>query len=97
MAFCTVLEWDNDFPFDRYQELNRRAGDHEELPEGCLARIVGLLEQGARIIEVWHSDEDARLFSEKNTHLIAEMEIPPPARVAAFEANIFQARGTDVS
>jgi hypothetical protein len=30
-------------------------------------------------------------------HLIAEMEIPPPARVAAFEPNIFQARETEIT
>ena len=94
MAFCTVLEWDDAFPFDRYDELNARAGDHASLPDGCLARIVGAVQGGARIIEVWHSDEQAKRFSDKNSHLIGELQIPPPARVAAFQTSIFQARET---
>jgi hypothetical protein len=94
MAFCTVLEWDASFPFDRYQKLNTRAGDHDALPAGCLARVVGPVEQGALIVEVWQSDEHAKRFSDKNSHLIAELQIPPPSRVAAFEPSIFQARET---
>jgi hypothetical protein len=50
---------------------------------------------GAQIIEVWESNEHARRFSEKNTPLIAELRIPPPARVSASEATIFQARQTN--
>jgi hypothetical protein len=92
MAFCTLLEWEADFPFDRYHELNERAGDHSALPEGCLARVVGPVETGARIMEVWQSDEDAKRFSDKNSPLIAELQIPPPSRVAAFETSIFQTR-----
>lgn len=95
MAYCTVLEWDEGFPFARYAELNDRAGDHKQLPDGCLARIVGPMQTGAQIIEVWESNEHARRFSEKNTPLIAELQIPPPSRVAAFEATTFQARPTN--
>ena len=40
MAFCTLLEFDNTFDLDRYADMASRAG-HAELPEGCLARIVG--------------------------------------------------------
>ena len=94
MAFCTLLEWDSDFPSARYEELNRRAGDHDLLPDGCLTRILGPVEAGARIIEVWESDQHAKRFSDKNSHLIAELQIPPPSRVAAFETSIFQARTT---
>jgi hypothetical protein len=94
MPYCTLLEWDSDFDLDRYDELNQRAGAHSGLPEGCLARVVGPVETGARIIEVWQSSEHAARFSEKNSPLIAELEIPPPARVAAFETTIFQARET---
>ncbi len=94
MAFCTLLEWDESFPFDRYQELNAQAGDHDALPDGCLARVLGAAQDGARIIEVWQSDEHAKRFSDKNSHLIAELQIPAPSRVAAFETNIFQARQT---
>jgi hypothetical protein len=92
MAFCTLLEWDDGFPFDRYGELNARAGDHAFLPEGCLARVVGAVDGGARIIEVWQSSEHAKRFSDQNSHLIAELQIPPPARVAAFETTVFRAR-----
>jgi hypothetical protein len=48
MAYCTVLEWDETFPFDRYDELNDRAGDHKQLPDGCLARVVGPVQAGPR-------------------------------------------------
>ena len=41
MAFCTLLEWDSGFPFDRYQQMNDRTASHQQLPEGCLSRIVG--------------------------------------------------------
>jgi hypothetical protein len=67
MAYCTVLEWDKGFPFDRYDELNDRSGDHKQLPDGCLARVVGPVETGAQIIEVWESTEHAKRFSDKNT------------------------------
>ena len=92
MAFCTLLEWDSAFPFDRYQEMNDRTESHAALPEGCLSRIVGRPDAGAAIIEVWRSADDARLFSERNAHLLAEFDMPAPARVAAFETAIFQAR-----
>lgn len=94
MAFCTMLEWHEPFPFDRYEELNERAGDHGSLPDGCLARVVGAVEAGAAIIEVWESEQAAARFSEKNSHLVGELQIPPPARVATFETSIFQARKT---
>lgn len=92
MPFCTLLEWDNGFDLGRYDELNQRAGTHEDLPDGCLARIVGLVESGARIIEVWESDQDAQRFSEQNTPLIAELQIPPPTGVAAFPTTTFLSR-----
>jgi len=93
MAFCTLLEWDSAFPFDRYQQMNNRAGSHAELPEGCLSRIVGHPDgDRAAIIEVWRSSADAQRFSEQNAHLLAEFGMPPPTRVAAFETSIFQSR-----
>ena len=94
MPFCTLLEWDSGFDPERYQELNERAGTHKKLPEGCLARIVGLVQSGARVIEVWESEEHAERFSEQNTPLIREVNIPPPTGVAAFETMIFQARAS---
>jgi hypothetical protein len=90
MAFCTLLEFDGAFPFDRYQEMNNRAQSHAALPEGCLSRIVGHPDGGAAIIEVWRSADDARRFSEQNAHLLAEFGMPSPTRAAAFETTIFQ-------
>jgi hypothetical protein len=89
MPFCTLLEWDADFDMARYDELTQRAGGHDELPDGCLARIVGSVESGARVIEVWRSEEDARRFSEQNTPLIREVNMPPPTGVATFETTVF--------
>jgi hypothetical protein len=52
MPFCTLLEWDSGFDQALYDHLNERAGTSDGLPEGCLARIVGRVESGARVIEV---------------------------------------------
>ena len=90
MAYCTLLEFDSTFPFDRYQELNDRADGHATLPDGCLSRVVGRPDGAAMIIEVWRSADDAHRFSEKNTHLLAEFGMPAPTRVAAFDTAIFQ-------
>jgi len=90
MAFCTLLQWDSAFPYDRYEELNKRAQGHATLPEGCLARIVGGTDGAATIIEVWQSGDDARRFSEQNTPLLAEFDMPSPIRVTAFETTIFE-------
>jgi hypothetical protein len=92
MPFCTLLEWDSGFDRELFDRLNERAGISDELPDGCLSRIVGLVESGARVIEVWESQDDARRFSEQNTSLIAELNIPPPTGVAAFETNVFMVR-----
>jgi hypothetical protein len=93
MAFCTLLEWDSAFPFDRYQQMTDHTASHQELPEGCLSRIAGRADNGgAAIIEVWRSSGDAQRFSEQNAHLLAEFGMPAPTRAAAFETNIFQTR-----
>jgi len=92
MAFCTLLEWDSGFDQALYDHLNERAGTGDELPDGCLARIVGLAESGARVIEVWESDAHAKRFAEQSTPLIRELNIPPPTGVAAFETTVFMAK-----
>lgn len=92
MAFCTQLEWDSDFPFDRYEDMTRRAGSHESLPQGCLARIVGRKDTGAYILEVWKSSDDARRFGEASGPLLKEFRMPMPSRSAAFETVIFETR-----
>jgi hypothetical protein len=92
MPFCTLLEWESDFDFAAYEALNKKAGVHDRLPDGCVGRIVGPVEGGARIIEVWQTGDDAGRFNEKNGHLIADFNIPPPSRVSAFETTEFQLR-----
>ena len=93
MAFCTLLEWESAFPFDRYQQMNDRTESHAGLPKGCLTQVVGRGDgDAATIIEVWRSGDDAQRFSEHNAHLLTEFGMPPPTRVAAFETSIFQTR-----
>jgi hypothetical protein len=70
--------------------MNEKAGVHDRLPDGCLTRIVGLVDSGARIIEVWQTSDDAGRFNEKHGHLIAKFNIPSPTRVSAFDATTFQ-------
>jgi hypothetical protein len=53
---------------------------------------VAAVEDGALIMEVWESPDDARRFSEKNSSSVAEFRIPPPDRTAAFETTIYTAR-----
>jgi hypothetical protein len=92
MPFCTLLEWDAGFDMADIDELNERAGVQDDLPDGCLARIVGRVPTGARVIEVWESEDDARRFSERTAPLISEVNIPPPTGVAAFETTVFKSR-----
>jgi hypothetical protein len=90
VAFCTELEWDKDFPFDRYDSMTRRSGTHDVLPDGCLVRIVGKIETGARILEVWESPDHAKRFGESTAGLLTEFRMPAPTRAAAYEAVTFQ-------
>ena len=89
MTFCTLLEWQHEFDFDRYRQLNERAGP-EELPDGCLTRVVGPLDGGgACVIEVWESAERAGRFAERTSPAIAELQVRPPDRVTAFAPTIY--------
>ncbi len=93
MAFCTLLDWDTNFPFDRYVEMSRRAGSHDSLPEGCLVRIVGKgKDGGAHIVEVWATADDARRFGESSGPLLKEFQMPMPSRSVAFETVVFKTR-----
>ena len=64
MAFCTIVEWNTDADFGRLTGLTESDGTQMELPAGCLSRIVGQLETGECVIEVWQAGEDAKRFSE---------------------------------
>jgi hypothetical protein len=89
MAFCTIVEWDGDVDFNRFAALNETSGAQDELPAGCLSRIVGRVKTRACVIEVWQSGEDARRFSEESAPQISASEMPPPTRVEGFEATVF--------
>ena len=91
MAFCTHLEWDGPFPFDRYVAMVKRSG-HGNLPQGCLARVVGRKEKGAFVLEVWETSDDARRFGEGSAPLLREFDMPMPTRTAAFETVVFETR-----
>ena len=86
------MEWDSGFDRAMFDHLTERAGTIDELPDGCLTRIVGRVESGARVIEVWESDQDAQRFAERTTPLIQELKIPPPTSVAAFPTTVFIAK-----
>jgi len=92
MAYCTQLEWDKDFPFERYQSMAEDPSSHADLPDGCLARIVGRIGSGARIFEIWESSDDARRFGEDSRGLLTEFKMPMPDRTAAFELETFRIR-----
>ena len=92
MAFCTQLEWDRAFPFDRYEAMTK-SGGHDGLPQGCLARVVGRAkEDGAYVLEVWQSPDDARRFGESSAPLLKQFEMPMPTRTTAYETVVFETR-----
>lgn len=81
MAFCTIVEWDQDLT-----EALVGLHDREAPPEGALVRLVGATDSGTYAIEIWRSGEDARQFAESNAPALAASALPPPTRVAGFEA-----------
>lgn len=93
MPFCTLVEWDRDFDLGGLEAMIERSGGHETLPAGCLIRIVGAAESGARVIEVWRSADDARRFAEAQAPLLSEFPMPPPDRVAGFETKVYRTAG----
>jgi hypothetical protein len=89
MPFCTVVEfeWDETFDHQRFASMTGNAG--AEMPAGCLSRIVGIDNKGARMIEVWRSGEDARAFAEKSAPALADAQLPPPSRVFGFDVTAY--------
>ena len=65
----------------------------DELPAGCLSRITGVDDAGARVIEVWRSGDDARAVAEKSRPALAAARLPAPARVVGFEATSYRVAG----
>jgi hypothetical protein len=91
MAFCTIVEWDTDVDFSRFAETVESSA-RNQLPAGCLSRIVGTVGTGSCVIEVWESGEDARRFSEESAPQVGASELPPPTRVDGFEATVYRTR-----
>jgi heme-degrading monooxygenase HmoA len=89
MPFCTIVEfeWGDELERDRYEAATRDAGADDTVPSGRLARIVGVDDAGARVIEVWRSGADARAFAEQSAHAVAHM--PTPSRVIGFEVTSY--------
>lgn len=86
MPFCTIVEfeWSDEAERDRFQ---RAADAGEPVADGRLARIVGIDDAGARVVEVWRSGEDARAFAEATAASVAQM--PAPSRVVGFEVTSY--------
>ena len=82
MAFCTIVEWDQDVS----AELSKLHGDNDAPPAGPLVRVFGSTESGTYVVEIWVSGEDARRFAETSAPALATSSLPPPTRVAGFEA-----------
>ena len=91
MAFCTIVEfeWDAGFGRDQFTDMIERAGPVDDMPAGCVSRIVGADDAGARVIEVWNSGEDARAFAERSAPALASAQMPRPARVTGFETTAY--------
>jgi hypothetical protein len=87
MPFCTIVEfeWDENLDRERFESLTGGA-DHSA-PDGRLARITGIDDAGARVVEVWRSGEDAGAFAEQSVAVTGQM--PAPARVLGFEVTSY--------
>ena len=95
MPCCTlvVFEWDESFGREQFMAAVGDADPGDELPAGCLSRITGVDDAGARVIEVWRSGDDARAFAEKSRPALAAARLPAPARVVGFEATSYRVAG----
>jgi hypothetical protein len=87
MPFCTIVEfeWDENLDRERFESLTR--GSDDSAPDGRLARITGIDDTGARVVEVWQSGDDARAFAEQTVAVTGQM--PAPARVVGFEVTSY--------
>ena len=93
MPFCTIVEfeWTETFGREQFATMIERAGPVDEIPAGCVSRIVGVDDTGGRVIEVWNSGDDARAFAEKSAPALASVHMPQPARVTGFETTAYWA------
>jgi hypothetical protein len=86
MPFCTIVEfeWDESSDGERFAAMIGGMSNGAS-PEGRLSKIAGIDANGARMIEVWRSSDDARAFAEKSAPSLATADMPPPSRVIGFE------------
>lgn len=91
MPFCTIVEfeWNETSDRGRFAGFIENSGAADSLPDGCLSRIGGIDDHGARVIEVWRSSDDARRFAEQSAPSLASAQMPAPSRATAFEASTF--------
>ena len=91
MPFCTIVEfeWTETFGREQFANMIERAGPVDEIPAGCVSRIVGVDDTGARVIEVWRSGADAQAFAEQTAPALADVQMPPPSRVTGFETTAY--------
>jgi len=87
MAQCTIVEfeWGDTGARARFEAAVAAASDGTVTPEGRLARIVGIDERGARVVEVWTTAADAQRFAEATAPALADVGMPAPSRVESFE------------
>lgn len=88
VPYCTVVEfeWDGPGPRAAFEQVTS-GGDAPA--DGRLVRIVGIDERGARAIEVWGSQDDARRFAETAAPALGAAALPAPSRVYGFEVTSF--------
>jgi hypothetical protein len=67
----------------------RGGGAAAPAPEGRLSHITGIDDEGARMIEVWRSGEDAKAHAERSAPFLANAQLPAPSRVFGFEVTSY--------
>ena len=89
MPFCTIVEfeWSEDLDRARFEQMIAGSSEGEAGPDGRLAKIMGIDDAGARVVEVWRSGQDAMAFAQGTAPVTGQM--PAPSRVVGFEATTY--------
>ena len=89
MPYCTVVEFDVSFDRERFEEFGKSTGSDKSLPDGCLSRIVGIDDNGARVIEVWESSDAAMAIAQQAGPALAGADLPAPVRLFGFQTTTY--------
>jgi hypothetical protein len=91
MPYCTIVEfeWDETFDRERFVSMIAKAGEAAPAPDGRLSHITGIDDEGARMIEVWRSGDDAKAHAEHSAPFLANAQLPAPSRVFGFEVTSY--------